>query len=204
MRLRNYLISGTLIIVPAAISLWILWKIFVFLENLIGQWIQKAIPQFYVKGLGFVSLVAIVLILGFFAHNVMGKRIVRYLERFFLSVPVFNRLYQFVHSILQQVFRREKQIFQEVVLINLASGVSTIGFVTSKESMILGENGQYWTVFVPTVPNPTTGLVLVIHKDRVKVLPVSVEQGMKILLSFGIYNISDATDQSKSDSSEKN
>ncbi|MCX7705692.1 MAG: DUF502 domain-containing protein [bacterium] len=204
MRLKNYFISGTLIIVPATISLWILWKIFIFLENLIGQWIQKAIPQFYVKGLGLVSLIAIILILGFFAHNVLGKRVVRYIEKLFLSVPVFNRLYQFVHSILQQIFRKEKQIFQEVVLITLAEGISTIGFVTSKESVSRQQEFDYWTVFVPTVPNPTTGLVLIIHKDRVKVLPISVEQGMRILLSFGIYNISNATDKSKSYNSEKN
>ncbi|HXK44534.1 MAG TPA: DUF502 domain-containing protein, partial [bacterium] len=70
MKLRNYFISGVLVIVPAALSLWVLWKIFVFLESLIGQWIQKAIPQFYVRGLGFVSLIAIILILGFFAQNI--------------------------------------------------------------------------------------------------------------------------------------
>lgn len=204
MKLRNYFISGTLVIVPAAISLWILWKIFAFLENLIGQWIQKAVPEFYVKGLGFISLIAIILLLGFFAQNLVGRRIVRYLEKLFLSVPIFNRVYQFVHSILQQVFRKEKQIFQEVVLINLTPGISTIGFVTSKESIVPEQDGEYWTVFVPTIPNPTTGLILILHKDKVKVLPISVEQGMKILLSFGIYNISNATDQSKSHNSEKN
>lgn len=203
MKLKNYFISGILIIVPATISVWILWKIFVFLESLIGQWIQKALPQIYVKGLGIVSLIAIVLILGFFTQNVIGRRIVRYLEKIFLSVPVFNRLYQFVHSILQQIFRKEKQIFQEVVLISFADGISTIGFVTSKESIINGHSNRYWTVFVPTVPNPTTGLVLLIPEEKIKVLPISVELGMKILLSFGIYNISNASDQNQSNNPEK-
>ncbi|MCM8764661.1 MAG: DUF502 domain-containing protein [Candidatus Omnitrophica bacterium] len=204
MRLKNYFISGTLVIVPAALSLWILWKIFVFLESLIGLWIQKAIPHFYVKGLGFISLIAIILILGFSAQNIFGRKILRYIEKVFISVPIFNRLYQFVHSILQQILRKEKQVFREVVLINLAPGVSTIGFVTSKESIIENHESEHWTVFVPTVPNPTTGLVLVIHRDRIKVLPITVEQGMKVLLSFGIFNVSDASSQSKSDNSKKN
>ncbi len=204
MKLKNYFISGILVIVPAAISLWVLWKIFVFLENLIGQWIQRATPQFYVKGLGFISLLAIILILGFFAQNVFGKRILRYIERLFLTVPVFNRIYQFVHSILQQIFRKDKEVFQGVALINFGDETSTIGFITSKEPIFEGQTSEYWTVFVPTVPNPTTGLILIVHKDRLKVLPLSVEQGMKILFSFGIYKIQNAAYQNKSDNSEKN
>lgn len=81
-KLRNYLISGTLIIVPAAISVWILWKIFIFLEGFIGQWLQKTIPNLYVKGLGLVSLIVLIFILGFLAHNVFGKRILRYIEKY--------------------------------------------------------------------------------------------------------------------------
>ncbi|MCM8764289.1 MAG: DUF502 domain-containing protein [Candidatus Omnitrophica bacterium] len=204
MKLKNYFISGILVIVPAAVSIWILWKIFVFLEGLIGQWIQKTVPQFYVRGLGFISLIAIILILGFFAQNIFGKRILRYIEKGFLSLPVFNRLYQFVHSILQQVFRKEKEIFSGVALITLSEGIETIGFITSKEPLIEGQNNQYWTVFVPTVPNPTTGLVLVIHRDRVKVLPITIEQGMKVLLSFGIFKVSDASNQNKGDNFKKN
>lgn len=203
MKLRNYFISGIIVIVPVSVSIWILWKIFVFLEGLIGQWIQRTIPDFYVRGLGFISLVAIILIIGFFAQNVFGKRILRYIEKLFLSIPVFNKIYQFVHSIVQQIFKKDKDTFREVVLVNLGENISTIGFVTTKES-IIKQGDEYWTVFIPTVPNPTTGLVLIIQKDNLKVLPISVEQGMKILLSFGIYNISNATDQSKGDNPEKN
>ncbi len=204
MKLRNYLISGTLVIVPAAISIWILWKIFGFLEELIGQWIQKAVPHFYVKGLGVVSLVILILILGFLTQNIFGRRIIRYIERFFLSLPLFNKFYNFVHSILQQILRREKQVFHGVALIQISEQISTIGFVTSKQPIIRDMESDYWTVFVPTVPNPTTGLVLTIHKDRIKILPISVEAGMKIIFSFGIYDISNAADQSKSNNSEKN
>ncbi|HOL35896.1 MAG TPA: DUF502 domain-containing protein [bacterium] len=204
MKLRNYFISGILVIVPAALSIWILWKIFVFLESLIGQWIQKAIPQFYVRGLGFISLVAIILVLGFFAQNIFGRRMIRYLEKVFLSIPIFNKLYQFVHSILQQLFRREKEIFHGVALVQFADHVSTIGFITSKEPVVKGLSQEYWTVFIPTVPNPTTGFVLFVHRDKLKILPIGVEQGMKILLSFGIYKISDAADQNKSTDSQEN
>ena len=204
MKLKNYFISGILVIVPATVSIWVLWKIFVFLESLIGQWIQRAVPQFYVRGLGLISLIALILLLGFFAQNIFGRRIIRYLEKAFVSIPVFNRLYQFVQSILQQIFRKEKQIFQGVALVKIAEGVSTIGFITSKEKILHEIEDEYWTVFVPTVPNPTSGFVLLIHKDRIKILPITVEAGMKIVLSFGIYSLSNATDKNKSDNPEKN
>jgi len=204
MKLKNYFISGILVIVPATVSIWVLWKIFVFLESLIGQWIQRAVPQFYVRGLGLISLIALILLLGFFAQNIFGRRIIRYLEKAFVSIPVFNRLYQFVQSILQQIFRKEKQIFQGVALVKIAEGVSTIGFITSKEKILQEIEDEYWTVFVPTVPNPTSGFVLLIHKDRIKILPITVEAGMKIVLSFGIYSLSNATDKNKSDNPEKN
>ncbi|MCM8806158.1 MAG: DUF502 domain-containing protein [Candidatus Omnitrophica bacterium] len=204
MKLKNYFISGILVIVPATVSIWVLWKIFVFLESLIGQWIQRAVPQFYVRGLGLISLIALILLLGFFAQNIFGRRIIRYLEKAFVSIPVFNRLYQFVQSILQQIFRKEKQIFQGVALVKIAEGVSTIGFITSKEKILQEIEDEYWTVFVPTVPNPTTGVVLLIHKDRIKILPITVEAGMKIVLSFGIYSLSNATDKNKSDNPKKN
>lgn len=204
MKLKNYFISGILVIVPATVSIWVLWKIFVFLESLIGQWIQRAVPQFYVRGLGLISLIALILLLGFFAQNIFGRRIIRYLEKAFVSIPVFNRLYQFVQSILQQIFRKEKQIFQGVALVKIAEGVSTIGFITSKEKILHEIEDEYWTVFVPTVPNPTSGFVLLIHKDRIKILPITVEAGMKIVLSFGIYSLSNATDKNKSDNPKKN
>jgi uncharacterized membrane protein len=129
---------------------------------------------------------------------------IRYLEKVFLSIPIFNKLYQFVHSILQQLFRREKEIFHGVALIQLADHVSTIGFITSKEPVVKELSQEYWTVFIPTVPNPTTGFVLFVHRDKLKILPIGVEQGMKILLSFGIYKISDAADQNKSTDSQEN
>lgn len=204
MKLKNYLISGTLVIVPATISIWILWKIFIFLEALIGQWIQRAIPQFYIKGLGFVSLLILVIILGFLAQNIFGRRIIRHIERFFLSLPVFNKFYNFVHSILQQVLRKERQVFNGVALIQISEQITTIGFITTKQPIVKDMGDEYWTLFVPTVPNPTTGIVLTIHKDKLKVLPISVEVGMKLILSLGIYDISNAADQSKRNNSEKN
>jgi Uncharacterized conserved protein len=91
-----------------------------------------------------------------------------------------------------------------VALVKIAEGVSTIGFITSKEKILQEIEDEYWTVFVPTVPNPTSGLVLLIHKDRIKILPITVEAGMKILLSFGIYSLSNATDKNKSDNPKKN
>ncbi len=203
-KLRNYLISGTLIIVPAAISVWILWKIFIFLEGFIGQWLQKTIPNLYVKGLGLVSLIVLIFILGFLAHNVFGKRILRYIEKIFLAVPVLNKLYNFVHSILEQIFRKEKLVFYGVALIQLSEQITTIGFITSKQALTEDMGNDYWTVYIPTVPTPTGGFILTVHKDKLKVLPISVEAGMKLILSFGIYDISNATDQSQSNNLEKN
>jgi len=203
-KLRNYLISGTLIIVPAAISVWILWKIFIFLEGFIGQWLQKTIPNLYVKGLGLVSLIVLIFILGFLAHNVFGKRILRYIEKIFLAVPVLNKLYNFVHSILEQIFRKEKLVFYGVALIQLSEQITTIGFITSKQALTEDMGNDYWTVYIPTVPTPTGGFILTVHKDKLKVLPISVETGMKLVLSFGIYDISNVTDKSQSNNPEKN
>ncbi len=203
-KLKNYLISGTLILVPAAISVWILWKIFIFLEGIIGQWIQRTIPNFYVKGLGLISLIVLIFILGFLAHNVFGKRLLKYIEKIFLAVPILNKLYNIVHSILQQVFKKQKQVFYGVALIEFSEQITAIGFITSNQAITKDMGNEYWTVYIPQVPTLTGGFILTVHKDKLKVLPISVETGMKLVLSFGIYDISNATNQSKSNNSEKN
>lgn len=202
-KLKNYFISGILFITPVAISVWVLWQLFFFFEGLIGNAIKRFIPQFYIVGFGIIALIILILFLGFLTHNFLGKKLLSWIDSFFLSVPVFKNIYLFIRSLLKQVFSDKKEFFQEVVLVKLAEEVYTLGFITRKEPLLAELGEEYWSVFVPTVPNPTTGILLSLNSKNIKKLPMTVEEGMKIAVSMGIFKSFNAAVKDKGNSPQK-
>jgi len=182
--LKKYFISGVLFLVPSFISIWVLFKIFIFMDGIIGNLVKKYLPDFYIKGLGFISLILLILILGFLAHNFFGKKFLHSIERIFETLPFLNKIYTFVNGIIQTLLKKEKRVFREVIKIELFSNTFTIGFVTGEQNI----NGEkYVSVFVPTVPNISTGFYVVLPEKKVEKLDISVEDAFKIVVSMGIF-----------------
>ncbi len=182
-KLKRYFISGLVFIIPISLSIWILYKVIIFLDGILGNLLKKFFPNIYTPGIGFFSIILIILFVGFLTQNFIGKKLLRRIEVIFEKVPVLNRIYNFIKSIVQSVTTKKEQIFKGVAKIKFFDGSYTIGFITGESQLIKEE--KFLSIFVPTVPNITTGFYILVPEKRVEKLNISVEEGFKIMISAG-------------------
>lgn len=197
--LKKYFISGLLFLIPISLSIWILYKVFVFLEGIVGHFVQKYFPYLYTPGIGFFSLLLLILVMGFFAQNFIGKKILRLIEKIFESVPFLNKIFIFIKSLIQNVLNRDRYIFKEAVKIEFFPNSFTIGFVTGTAEEKNGE--KYLNIFVPTVPNITTGFYLIVPEKKAEKLNICVEDALKLVVSMGIFEPENGSNKNRSDCS---
>jgi len=177
--LKKHFISGIIFIVPVSISIWVLFRIFIFLENILGNFFKKFLPDIYIPGIGFLSLILLIFFIGFLANNFFGKKILRFVEDLLENIPFLNKIFKFVKSIVLKITEKKENIFKGVVKIKFQNGY-TIGFIT-------GEFGNDFCIFIPTVPNISTGIVLILPKNEVEILNISIEDAIKLVFSMGLF-----------------
>ncbi|HNS31895.1 MAG TPA: DUF502 domain-containing protein [bacterium] len=194
--LKRAFIAGLLFIVPVSLSFWILFRTMVFFENILGAFLKKYLPAFYTPGIGFFLLILIILFIGFLADNFFGKKMLSMLEKFFETLPLLNKIYMFIKGISQSIFHGKRSAFREPVKIEFFSGTYTIGFITGQSNM----KGLV-SVFVPTVPNISTGFYLLVPENKIEKLDMSVEEALKTVISMGIFGPENGSDKDRSDSS---
>ncbi len=185
MGLRNTLLTGIVVAIPIVVTLWVLNLAYTFINGISEPFLAHL--GIRVPGLGFIVTLLLLLALGFMAANVMGQRILDYMERFLLRVPVAATVYAGVKQVIDSVksFNNVSN-FKRVVYIEYPSeGCKLIGFVT----------GQFYdhklqhemtSVVIPTAPNPMTGLVIVVQSDLVIESDLTLEEAMKLVVSAGL------------------
>ena len=195
--LRRYFVSGLIFIIPVSLSIWILFKITVFLEGIVGNFFKKYFPAIYTPGIGFISLILLILIVGMLAHNFVGRKILYLIEKFLTSLPIFNKIYLFIKGIIQNILKGREKVFKEAVEIELLSGFSTIGFVTDEKETPNGK--KLLSIFVPTVPNISTGFYIIVPEEKTKKLDMSIEDALKHVISMGIFKSKNGSNKNGSD-----
>jgi uncharacterized membrane protein len=187
--LRNWLklrfIAGIFVTLPAFVTAWILWvfwsKIDDFFEPMYIQIFGRPVP-----GLGFLTAVAIILIMGIIARNVVGRRVLALGDKVLLRVPVFRLLYPSIKMLIDSFSPERRGSFKAVVLVqHPREGTWAFAFVTSE--LILESpvgKGEMVTVFVPT-NNLYLGDVVVVPRSDVIFTGLTVEEGLRVILSAG-------------------
>ena len=193
-RLRNYFLAGVLVTAPISITFWLTWRVITFIDDRItpyipGHWNPETYLPFGIPGLGLiVALVALTLI-GFLAAGYVGRMIMRVGERIVGRVPVVRSVYSWTKQVFETVLSKSSAAFREVVLIEYPRpGCWAVGFITGRT---VGEvqrltAATVYNVFVPATPNPTTGFLLFVPKEDVHHLDLTVEEGIKLVISGGI------------------
>jgi uncharacterized membrane protein len=183
--LKHRFIAGFFVLVPAVATFWLLWIFWVkvddFFDPMYGAIFGRAVP-----GLGFLTAVLIILATGIIATNVVGRRLLAWADQLLLRVPIYRRLYPSVRQFIEAFSPEKRSAFKEVVLAeHPREGEFVFGFVTS-EVVVEGADGKrdMVTVFVPT-NNLYLGDVIVLPRDGVIPTGLSVEEGVRIILSAG-------------------
>jgi len=187
--IKRYFITGLLVITPLWGTYLILKALFLTLEGVLGD-LLRAYFRYYVPGLGVVALILIILLAGLLTTNILGRKIFEIWESFLQRVPFIRGVYNLVKSIVDTLSLQGKEQFNRVVLIEFPrKGNYSIAFVTG---VTMGEvqeitKEKLINVYVPTTPNPTSGYFLLVPESEIIPLSMSVEDGMKMIISGGLY-----------------
>jgi uncharacterized membrane protein len=183
--LKVRLIAGFFVTVPAVATAWILWIFWSRIDDIFAPIYDRLFGR-PVPGLGFLTAVGVILLMGIIARNVVGRRVLAWAELVLFKLPVFGRLYPSVKLLVDSFSPERRSAFKAVVLVrHPREGGFAFGFVTS-EVLVETPDGksEMATVFVPT-NNLYLGDVIVV--PRVDVVPtgLSIEEGIRIILSAG-------------------
>jgi uncharacterized membrane protein len=188
---KKYFITGLLVILPVGATYYILAALLGVIDNILAD-----IPAHFlghrIPGLGIITLFVIVLIVGVFSANYLGRRVVKMSDDLLQRVPLVRGVYFTVKQIME-TFSMKHQ-FHDVVLVEYPrKGCYSVGFMTGETNgSAVGMPGRFVTVFVPTTPNPTAGFLLILAENEVHRLDMTVEQGMKFIISLGLVPIDEA------------
>lgn len=187
--LRKYFITGALVSLPLVVTVYVLWFAFSFLDNALGRLVSLALGR-SVPGAGMVLTVLLLLSVGMFATNVVGRRLIGLGERIVLTIPLVRTIYHSVKQVIEAFsLQGNRGSFRRVVLVEYPRrGVYAVGFVTNEdvEAVEVGDGKRLLAVFVPTTPNPTSGFVLFVPRGDVIPVDMTVEQAFKGIISGGI------------------
>jgi len=190
--LRKWLFSGLLVIVPLAITLWVLDWIIGTLDQTLwllpGDW-QVWLVQHRVRGLGVLLTLAILLVVGAVASNFVGKRLLGWGDALVRRIPVVRSIYSSVKQVSDTLFSENGNAFRTAVLIEWPRpGVWTIAFVTGAPGgdVLNYLHDDYLGVYVPTTPNPTGGYFVMLKRSDCIELKMSVDEALKYIVSMGV------------------
>jgi uncharacterized membrane protein len=187
--LRNWFkvrfITGFFVTVPAIASAWLLYVFWDFVDKFFSPGYERVFGR-RIPGLGFLTAVLVILIMGSIATNVLGRRMLSRVERLFIRVPIFRSIYPSIKQLIESFSPEKRQSFKAVVLAeHPREGEFVFGFVTSEVLVETpGRKREMVTVFVPT-NNLYLGDVIMVPRQDVISTGLSVEEGIRIILSAG-------------------
>ncbi len=199
--MKKYLIAGLLVWLPLAITIWVLQAALGLLDGVFSWFLnagRAVLPVgaeplidalLKVPGLGVIVMLLGLLLTGIFATNILGQWSLRQGSRLLSQIPIVKSIYSSVKQVSDTLFSSSGNAFREAVLVEYPrAGSWTIAFVTGKPGGEAAVHlaGDYVSLYVPTTPNPTSGFFLMVPREDVIVLQMSVDEALKYVISMGV------------------
>jgi uncharacterized membrane protein len=191
---RNAFFSGALLLAPLIVTIWAFLKIIDMVGGTFRPIYQDYLPQslqripFFWDLLATGVVILLITALGYLSQYVFGKVFLSMGERAIRRIPGVGPVYNSVKQIVATFGSQNRNMFNKVVLVEFPrEGLWSVGFLTNKAQgePQVASGAESWTVFVPTTPNPTSGFMLIVPRDKVRELEMSVGDGMKMIISGG-------------------
>lgn len=193
-KIKTYLFTGILVTAPVGMTFYIAYNLVIYID----KWSNAIVPPKFrfseylkveIPGLGVAVIITALILIGMFTTGYVGRIFVRLGEKILSKMPFISSVYILLKQVFETFFSGKKQSFNQVVLLEYPrKDVWVLGFVSAPTGGEINRKikGKVLNVFVPTTPNPTSGfLIFVPEKDVIK-LKMSVEDGLKLVISCGI------------------
>jgi uncharacterized membrane protein len=195
-RLRSSFLTGLVVILPIALTMWVIWTV----TGWIDGWVLPFIPaQFQphqyigidLRGVGVVIFLVFTVVVGWTAKGIIGRSLIRWGEGLVDRTPVVRSIYNGLKQIAETVFAQSETNFDKACLIEYPrKGVWMVGFISSSAKGEVAEKlpltEPYFSVFVPTTPNPTSGFLIFAPESELIDLDLSIEDAAKLVISAGL------------------
>ncbi len=186
--MKKIFLTGVVALLPITISLYIIYQLFQFVDGISATFIATFF-DFYIPGLGFLLTIVVVFIFGFFTHKIAGNALKNFLHNILLKVPIVSKVYGPIKQLTDSFVGDQSESFKEVVMIEYPrKDIYSLAFVTSRKKGAPQQAAgrDLINVFIPTTPNPTSGFYLLIPEEELHHMNITVEQGLRMIISAGM------------------
>lgn len=207
-KIKAYFYTGLIALLPIVLTVYIFNWIVSIMMSLLGNsfvtiLIKKLLLRFVEEGnmdyyfqllVYFISLITMIVgtcLVGFTLRIVFFARIMKKIKELFIKIPLIKQVYTTISQIIEIATSDREKSYQKVVMVEYPrKGIYSIGFLTSEDNFIIseavGENKKMCNVFIPTSPNPTSGMFIIVPEDEIKVLDIKIDDAVKLIISGGV------------------
>lgn len=184
---KRYFVGGVLVVVPLILTFILLRFLFETVDGILQPYLSHLLG-YYRTGLGVVTTILIILLAGIFTRNLIGARIYRMGDRLLARVPLIRPIYSASKQLLAALTREDADSFEGVALIEYPRlGVYSLCFISQRTRIdVDGQPKDFCICFVPSTPTPVSGMTVLVPREKVHPVNMSVEEGVKFLVSGGV------------------
>lgn len=187
-RIRSILITGLLVLIPIVGTLSIVGWLFNSIDLIFRQPLEKFVG-FPLVGSGIILTLLIILITGIVSKNYLGKKLIHITESVLKKIPLVGTVFVSIKQLVDTLFTDQKTAFKSAVLVQYPTkGIYAIGFITADapQEVKMKSDKNLKSIFIPTTPNPTSGMLVMLPEEDIIKLDMSVEAAIKMIVSGGI------------------
>ena len=202
--IRGHFYAGLIVILPLFLTIFIInWMVNLIVavtkESLFTSFINSAIIFFGIENnihlvtvvyiLYLLSILIFITLIGYVAKNIVGKKITRFINRIIGKLPIVKHIYTTISQIVSLVSSEKGNTYKRAIAVEYPrKGIYSIGFLTSEENAILSKEAgkELCNIFIPTSPNPTSGMFICVPKEEVIFLDMKIDDAVKLIISGGV------------------
>lgn len=197
--LKNYFLTGLLVILPIFITGYVIWFFIKVMDTFLKYIPVKYLPEtyidIYIPGLGLILAIILIFAVGVLTRNIAGRKVLQFWDNMVDRIPLARIIYSSVKQLMLAFLYQNSDAFQRVALVEYPRrGIYVLGFITGESKGEIQEKTTKMmiNVFIPTTPNPTSGFYILVPEEDLTVLDMNIEDAFKLLISGGLVSPDEA------------